>query len=355
MSLDLKIDTENGVDNYYAIYDRNSSLKAYVAIDSTVLGPAIGGCRMLPYSSDEEAIKDVTRLAKSMTYKSALSGISYGGGKSVIIPPKGNFDRIGLFEAFGEFVNSLGGKYITAIDSGTTMADMDIVSRTTPYVTGYNNQLNCEFNPSYYTAKGVFEALLASVNHVHGSPDINGMKILVKGVGNVGRYMVDFAIERGAEVLISDVDLQKVAACSQETGVTPVIPAYVSHADIDILCPCDVEPLVTQKNIDNIKASIIVGATNNQLEQESLADQLRENGVLYCPDYLANAGGLVYVTKLYDGASVDDIEDHITRIGETATRVLQLADEQQSSTTEAANTCAQSFIDQHKFKESISA
>ena len=355
MPLNLQIDRESGVENYYAIYDRNSSLKAYIAIDSTVLGPAIGGCRMLPYSSDEDAIQDVTRLAKSMTYKSALSGIAYGGGKSVIIPPSGNFDRVALFESFGNFVNSLGSKYITAIDSGTTMTDMDIVSRRTSYVTGYNNQSNCAINPSYYTAKGVFEALLASVNHANGAKDLIGMKILVKGVGNVGQYMVEFAKEHGAEVFISDVDLQKVKACSLKTGATPILPEHVSHAEVDILCPCDVEPLVTSKNIDDIKASIIVGATNNQLQHESLGEKLRDNGILYCPDYLANAGGLVYVTKLYEGVSVDDIEDHLKRIGETATRVFQIADELHSSTTEAANTCAQSFIDEHTVKHSISA
>ena len=355
MSLDLQIGTESNIENCYAIYDHKSSLKAYIAIDSTVLGPAIGGCRMLPYKSDEEAIKDVTRLAKSMTYKAALSGISYGGGKSVIIPPRRNFDRVALFEAFGEFVNMLGSKYITAIDSGTTMADMNIVSRKTSYVTGYNNQLNCAFSPSYYTAKGVFKALLASVEYAHGTTDLTGMKVLVKGVGNVGRHMVDFATERGADVFISDVDPQKVTACSLQKDTTPVIPAHASHADVDIICPCDVEPLVTEKNVNNIKASIIVGATNNQLEDTSLADKLRENGVLYCPDYLANSGGLIYVTKLYEGASLGDIEDHLNRIRETATCVFQLSDEQQTSTNTAASACAQAFINESKTKKSILA
>lgn len=335
---------QNDSENLYVVYDRKSSLQAIIAINSTTLGAAIGGCRMIPYKTDEEAFDDVTKLARSMTFKSAIAGICYGGGKSVIIPPKKEYDRASLFKAFGELVNSLQGKYITAIDSGTSMQDMQIVSTVTPFVTGYNNQKNCQFNPSYYTALGVLEALLASAEYKYGTSDIAQRKIHVKGIGNVGRFMVDFLIKKGAEVYISDIDSRKVSICSQETGAVPLVHSDGGNVRVDILCPCDVHPTVTEENVKDITANIIVGATNNQIKNDHLADELKAKDILYCPDYLANSGGLIYVTDLYDNSLAGNINDKLAKIRQTAHKIFQLAEKQNISTKEAADIYAKTFI-----------
>lgn len=342
-------------ENIYIFYDRKTSLQALIAINSTTLGPAIGGCRMIPYETEEEAFNDVTKLARSMTYKSAIAGIPYGGGKSVIIPPKGEYDRTPLFKAFGKLVNSLQGEYITAIDSGTNMQDMQVVSSMTPFVTGYNNQFNCKFNPSYYTAIGVFEALIASAKYKYGNIDIAQRKVHVKGVGNVGRFMVEFLTKQGAEVYISDIDPKKISICSQETGAIPLVQGEKGTVKIDILCPCDVQPTVTENNIKDITADIIVGATNNQLEKDYLADELRAKGILYCPDYLANCGGLIYVTDLYERSSDGDIGKKLSVIQQTAQKIFQLADDRNISTKEATDICAKAFIKEHSEKLKKSA
>lgn len=283
-----------------------------------------------------------------MTYKSALAGIKYGGGKSVIIPPKNKYNRMELFKAFGKLVNSLEGNYITAIDSGTTMDDMGVVSTKTSYVTGYSQQSKCKVNPSFYTAAGVFEALQASADYEFASRDLNNLKILVKGVGNVGNYVVELATKSGASVFVTDTDSEKLSLCTRRYGVTPVIPSEAVTMNVDILCPCDVLPTITEENIDDIKAKVIVGATNNQLSSEELADELKSRNILYCPDYLANAGGLIYVTKLYEKASLDDIESYIYKIGETARNIFHLAAKENISTVKAANICADRLLQSHQ-------
>lgn len=336
-------------ENVYIFYDRAADVRAIIAIHSTALGPAIGGCRMLPYGTEEEALDDVSRLARSMTYKSALANVNYGGGKSVILASESDQDRSQIFRAFGRFVDSLSGNYITAIDSGTTMEDMKTVSSVTSYVTGYNDQKhndqnNCFSNPSYYTAKGVMESLLAAVEFKHGCNNLHDKKIFVKGVGSVGSFMVKFLKERGAEVYITDIDTQKVKTCSQKMGAIPLMAKDMYSLDFDILCPCDVNYTITEDNIRNISANIIVGATNNQLETDSLAQDLLMRDILYCPDYVANSGGLMYVTDLYEGNPLEGINQKLNGIHDTTMEVFRLSERNKISTKEAADLLAETKI-----------
>lgn len=338
-------------ENVYVFYDRAAEVRAIIAIHSTALGPAIGGCRMIPYSTEEEALDDVSRLARSMTYKCALANVNYGGGKSVILASELSYDRAELFRTFGRFVNSLGGRYITAIDSGTTMEDMKVVAGVTAYVTGYNDQAHCSSNPSYYTARGVMESLLATVEFKYRHNNLREKKVLVKGVGSVGSFMVKFLKERGAEIYITDIDTQKIQACSQATGATPITVKEMYSLDLDILCPCDVDHTITKDNIRDISAKIIVGATNNQLETDLLAQNLLMKGILYCPDYVANSGGLIYVTDLYEGNSLGEINQKLSEIRKTTMKVLDLAKEKKISTKKAADLLAETKIKESRSQD----
>lgn len=343
MGISFDTIAHSGAENVYVYYDKASSARVIIAIHSTVLGPAIGGCRMIPYGTEEEALEDVSRLARSMTYKCALANVSYGGGKSVILAPVGS-NRTQLFRTFGRFVNSLGGNYITAIDSGTTMEDMKAVAGVTAYVTGYNDQAHCSSNPSFYTAKGVIESLLAAVEFKYGDNNLHGKRIFVKGVGSVGSIMVKFLKERGAEVYITDIDPYKIKTCSQATGAMPVTAKEMYSLDFDILCPCDVSHTITGDNIHDISARIIVGATNNQLETDSLAQSLLLKGILYCPDYVANSGGLIYVTDLYVGNPLGKINQKLSEIRKTTMKVFQLSEKNKISTKAAADLLAETKI-----------
>lgn len=344
MGISFRKLAQTGSQNVYVFYDRASSIRAITAIHSTALGPAIGGCRMIPYSNEEEALDDVSRLAKNMTYKCALADVRYGGGKSVILAPEQVYDRAQLFSTFGKFVNSLGGEYITAIDSGTTMDDMKAVSAVTPYVTGYTGQTNCSFTPSYYTAKGVMESLLASVEFKHGHNNLRNKKIFVKGVGSVGSFLVKFLKERGAEVYITDIDARRLEVCSKETGAIPSIEKDIYTLNLDILCPCDVDHTISKVNIQDISVEIIVGATNNQLESDSLAQDLLKKGILYCPDYVANAGGLIYVTDIYEGNHLENVDKKISDIRKTTIEIFRLSEKNNVSTKETADFLAEEKI-----------
>jgi leucine dehydrogenase len=345
----FKLEKNSQCEKIYSLNNENPDFKAIIAIHSTRLGPAIGGCRMIDYINEDEALADAIRLAKSMTYKSAMAGIQYGGGKSVIIKPKNSFNKNDLFVAFGNFVNSLEGKYITAIDSGTTMDDMKVVSHYTPYVTGYTNQTNSLLNPSYYTAHGVLQSIYASINHKYNSQDLKGKKILIKGIGNVGYYLAKFLHQKEVKLFVSDIDIKKSKKCEDEFNANIIHSEEVYNYNYNIICPCDTSYTITEKNISSIKTDIIVGATNNQLENDDLAHELAKQGILYCPDYVANSGGLIYVTELYTKKSTTNIMNKIKNIASATEKILQYADSQKISTKEAADQIAERRIEQGTF------
>lgn len=322
----------------YTLYDKSSGLMVAVALHTTRLGPTMGGCRMIDYIDEEEALADVTRLAKSMTYKSALAGIKYGGGKSVIIKPR-RFDRKKLFTTFGKFVDTLNGKYITAVDSGTSSDDMKTVACQTSYVTGYTHQANF-INPSYCTAQGIFQSLCSTLAYKHGSCDFAGKKILIKGIGSVGYFLAKLLYEKNVKLFVSDIDIEKSKRCERELNAIVIKPENILDNRYDVISPCDTEFTVTRENVSFIKTDILIGATNNQLEYDDLAEELAINGVLYCPDYVVNAGGLICVASLYEKKSHHSIMHHIKNIALTTEQVLKYAETHHISTKVAADQIA---------------
>lgn len=356
----FKLKEYNDCEQIYSLNDRHSGLNAIIAIHNTTLGPAIGGCRLIDASNEDKALPIVMKLAKSMTYKSVMAHVNYGGGKSIIVKPKGHFDRKILFKTFGKFVNSLGGKYITAIDSGSTMKDMDIVSQQTPYVTGYTQQNNNEvLDPSYYTAQGVLASLFSAMKYRYNSVDLSERKILVKGIGNVGYHLVKLLYMHNAKTFVSDIDVEKCKRCESEFQSTIINPENIFNSSYDIICPCDIECTVTEANIQSINTSVLVGATNNQLENDNLAEKLARKKILYCPDYIVNSGGLIYVTKLYENKSLTNIMNEIKKLADTTEEVLKYADTKHLSTKAAADEIAERRIEHFKLhnliKESVQA
>jgi leucine dehydrogenase len=337
----------NDCEKMLFFYDKSSGVKAIITIYSTALGPAIGGCRMLPYQNENEAIADSIRLAKCMAYKSAIAGIPYGGGKSVIISNKKSINRQAYFTAFGKFINQLGGLYITAIDSGTTMEDMSIVSKHTPYVTGYTNQSSDALNPSFFTAEGILQSLFAAAHYTYGTTDLKNKKIVIKGAGNVGSCLAQLLQKQGANLYLSDKCPKKVEQILKTVNATPVPTDKLLKKKYDIICPCDTSFTVTNRNIDQLQADIIIGATNNQLECDHLAEELKTKNILYCPDYVVNSGGLICAAKLYEKEAIQTIHDEIKKLYNTTLDIIKQADTNNISTKMAADQLAQKKLFTH--------
>ena len=270
--------------------DSASGYRAIIAVHSTVLGPALGGTRFWNYATDEDAIVDALRLARGMTYKNAVAGLNLGGGKSVIIGDNKTHDREMIFRAHGRFVESLGGRYITAEDVGTSTANMDYVHMETDYVTGLAGRSG---DPSPVTAHGVFRAIQASAHERWGSDDLNSKTIALQGCGHVGYYLAKELHEAGAKLVVSDIDADRAKRVVGEIGARAVASEEIYGVDSDIFAPCALGAIINDKTIPQLKAEIVVGAANNQLLEERHGDMLRERNILYAPDYVANAGGVL--------------------------------------------------------------
>ena len=284
-------------------HDPHVGLKAIIAIHNTSLGPALGGTRMWNYKNEDEALLDVLRLSKGMTYKAAAAGLNLGGGKAVIIGDPKTQKTEALFRAFGHFVNSLNGKYITAEDVGTTVTDMEHIYMETPWVTGIPKDFGGSGDPSPYTAHGVLMAIKASSMEKFGSDSLKGKRIAVQGLGNVGSNLVRYLKEEGAEIIVSDIDQARVKENCEKFAVKAVNPDEILFQECDILAPCAMGAIVNDNTITKIKAKVIAGGANNQLAEGRHGDQLKEMGILYAPDYVANAGGLMNVFVELEGYS----------------------------------------------------
>lgn len=274
--------------------DKSTGLKAIIAIHNTVLGPAVGGTRMWSYVSEEEAITDVMRLSRGMTYKNALAGLNIGGGKAVIIGDARKDKSEALLRRFGKFVNSLGGKYITAEDVGISTKDMEFVKMETDHVVGLPDFMGGGGDPSPVTAYGVYMGMKASVKELTGSDSLAGKKILVQGVGSVGEYLVSHLVKENAEIIISDIYEDRVKKVVSKYGVKAVDVNHVYDQKIDIYSPCALGATVNDDTLNKLTASIICGAANNQLANEQIhGAEVQKRGILYAPDYLVNAGGII--------------------------------------------------------------
>ncbi|MFQ5534079.1 MAG: Glu/Leu/Phe/Val dehydrogenase [Sphingomonadales bacterium] len=276
--------------------DRQSGLRAIIAVHDTKLGPACGGCRMWPYQSEQEAIQDVLRLSRGMSYKNAMANLPLGGGKSVIIGDPKTDKSPELFRAFGRFVNGLGGVYITAEDVGVTVEDMELVAQETNHVAGLKKGGAASGDPSPVTAFGVYKGIQAAARHKLGVDNLAGVRISVQGLGHVGYTLCRYLHDEGAELAVTDIDQNAINRVVDEFGATAVGLDQIFAVDVDIFAPCALGAGINDDTIPQLKASIIAGAANNQLAEARHDQALMERGILYAPDYVINAGGIINVT-----------------------------------------------------------
>lgn len=324
--------------------DPGSGLRAIIALHSTRLGPALGGCRMFPYASHDAALSDVLRLSRGMTCKAALAGLPLGGGKAVIIgDPRWDKSRE-LLLAMGEFVDTLGGRYVTAEDSGTEVSDMAVFAERTRFVSGINQQEEHGGDPSPTTAFGVFCGIRAAVNQrLHN--DLQGVRIAVQGIGKVGYHLVRLLVDAGAEVLAVDVNADNVQRVVDEFGVGTLAVDDWTGADVDVLAPCALGDVIHPGNIEGIRALVIAGAANNQLSSPAMGLALFQRGILYAPDYVINAGGLIHVFCQTHGISEGlRIHSKVEKIGDTLATIFQRSRQQQRATSDIADQRAREII-----------
>lgn len=325
-------------------HDANVGLKAIIAIHNTALGPALGGTRMWNYKNEEEALVDVLRLSKGMTYKASAAGLNLGGGKAVIIGDPKTQKSEGLFRAFGQFVNSLNGKYITAEDVGTSVQDMEYIYMETPWVTGIPKDFGGSGDPSPYTAHGVLMGIKASAKEKFGTDSLKGLRVAVQGMGNVGSNLVKYLKEEGAETIIADIDQARTKKVADQFGSKMVSPDEILFHECDILAPCALGAIVNDQTITKFKTKVIAGGANNVLAEGRHGDQLKEMGILYAPDYVINAGGLMNVFVELEGYTPERAFDKTKRIYDNMLKVFEIAKRDNISTHIAADRLAEERI-----------
>ncbi|QQE87995.1 Leu/Phe/Val dehydrogenase [Azotobacter chroococcum] len=320
--------------------DPVTGLEAIIAIHNTRLGPALGGCRFLDYPDTESAVRDAMRLAQGMSYKAALAGLELGGGKAVLIRPPHIGDRCTLFQAFGRFIDSLGGRYITAVDSGTSSADMDCIARETRHVTSTTD----EGDPSPHTAEGVFAGIRATAQARLGCEELEGLRIAVQGLGHVGYALVERLAAAGAELLVSDLDQGRVQQAVEHLGARPVASDALLCEPCDILVPCGLGGILNAESVGALRCAAVAGAANNQLAGPEVADLLQRRGILYAPDYVINAGGLVYVALRHRGESDESIGAHLGGIRQRLSAIYARAQAEERSPARIADEEAERLI-----------
>ena len=287
-------------------HDQETGLKAIIAVHDTTIGPALGGCRMWDYETEEDALKDVLRLSRGMSYKAAIAGLNLGGGKAVIIGNSKKDKNELLFRSFGRFVQGLAGRYITAEDVGTSVKDMEWVRMETRYVTGISRALGGSGDPSPVTALGTCSGMKATVKKHLGKDTLYGLNIGIQGVGHVGYHLCNFLKKEGANLFVTDIDNKSIERVVNEFGANPIGLDDIYDADIDIYAPCALGATLNDDTIPRLRCSIVAGAANNQLKKESIHSQmLKDRDILYAPDYAINAGGLINVANEIDGYNRD--------------------------------------------------
>ena len=336
-------------DNHESVnffHDTHTGLRAIIAVHSTALGPGAGGTRRWQYESDADALTDVLRLARGMTYKNAVAGLKFGGGKAVILASKDAPKSPDLFRAFGRAVDSLGGRYVTAEDVGCSVDDMRDVREQTEFVSGLpHDEGVAGGDPSPWTAIGCYEGILAAVEARLSKGSVRGLRVAVQGVGHVGIYLCRLLHEAGAELVISDVNEDHLKLVTSEMPATIVPPGELLFADVDILAPCALGNILTSSTIPRIRASIIAGAANNQLAAAADGARLAERGILYAPDYVINAGGIISVAgEYYHTSSEDQVRDDVGRIRERLELIFKEASQTGRPTNEIADELARNLV-----------
>lgn len=317
--------------------DKDTGLKAIIGIHNTVLGPALGGTRMWNYPTEWDALNDVLRLSRGMSFKAAITGLNLGGGKAVIIGDAKTQKTPELMKRFGEFVHSLAGKYITAEDVGMETADMDLVRTVTPYVTGISESLGGAGNPSPITAYGVFMGMKAAAKKAFGSDNLEGRTVLVQGIGHVGEVLVDHITQEGGKVLLADINEARLQEVSKKYGAVIYAEDDIYSAKVDIYAPCALGATINDDTIEKLQVKVIAGAANNQLADETVhGNRLTERGILYAPDFLINAGGIINVYAELEKYDRAEIKSKTENIYDTTLEIFAKASAESISTHDAA-------------------
>lgn len=327
-------------------YDRASSLKAIIAIHNTVLGPALGGCRMWPYENEAEALQDALRLSRGMTYKSAAAGLNLGGGKAVIIGDAKTMKSEALFRAFGRFVQSLAGRYITAEDVNTSVSDMEWVRMETDYVTGFSRALGGSGDPSPVTAFGVYHGMRAAMKKAFGTDSMQGRTIALQGVGQVGFYLIGHLLSAGAKVVASDIDEEKIKRAAGQYETITFVPANeIYDVACDVFAPCALGGTVNSQTIPRLRCKVVAGCANNVLQNEDQdGPRLDERKILYVPDFVISAGGLINVSNELEGYNRKHAIGKAAGIFDIVSQLLSIAQTENISTLKAANALAERRI-----------
>lgn len=332
--------------------DPETGLKAIVAIHNTSRGPALGGCRMFPYDSDEEALRDALRLSRGMTYKSALANLDLGGGKSVIIGDPRKQKSEALLEALGKHLEGLGGQYIAAEDSGTSVADLKVMGRHTKHVagiverTGFDGQPSSG-DPSPTTAYGTFIGLKAAVKHKLGRENLTGLKVAIQGIGNVGFRLARHLKEAGAELWVYDIHHENMQRAVDELGAHAASAEDILFLPVDVVAPCAMGAMLNDDSIPRLKATVIAGAANNLLQRPDHDQALKDRGILYAPDFAINAGGIIDVFYERTGASPEEVRAHVEDIGLTLAEIFKRSDSSGIPTGAIANRLAEERFRKH--------
>ncbi len=329
--------------------DPRTGLRAIIAIHSTVLGPAVGGCRMWPYVSTEEATTDVLRLSRGMSYKNALAGLPSGGGKAVIIGDPRHAKTPELFEAYGRFVESLAGRYITAEDVGTSIADMEQVARATSYVTGLRRELgSAGGDPSPKTALGVLLGIQQAAHFKWSASDLRGRSVAIQGLGGVGYNLCRLLAAEGAQLRVADTRAELVERACEEFNARAVPVESILTDDADILAPCALGAVLNSRSIPQIRAAIVAGAANNQLASLGDGESLERRGILYAPDYVINAGGIISAVREYAGGATEaGVDSEIRRIPERLREIFERSRHEKLPTNIVADDMARAILRRH--------
>ena len=350
---------EEGFEGLHYFADRRTGLRALVGVHSTKLGPGIGGTRALAtYDSEAAAVVDVLRLARGMTYKAALAGLPHGGGKAVIMLPRGWFDRQRLFESFGRAVDSLGGRYITTEDSGTSPDDMEHVSKVTRHVVGLKATSG---DPSPVTAFGVVRGMEAVAKHAFGTTELKGLRVTLLGVGHVGLALAGELHRRGAKLFVADLDRSKVRRAVEEYGATAVSDHDLLTMEADIFAPCALGGTLNDRTVPMLKVKAVAGAANNQLESPRHGKLLAERGILYAPDYVINAGGIINVSLEYlcrqhdEPCDINEVRKRIAQIPERLRAIWRASEASGERPDVVADRMAQALIGRAPARERAAA
>lgn len=326
--------------------DPTSGFRSIIAIHSTTLGPAAGGCRFWHYRSDDDALSDVLRLSRGMTYKNAVAGLPFGGGKAVILAPESGESTAQIFQAFGRAVDSLGGSYVTAEDVGVSVEDMRIVHQQTDYVSGLPQTAGAAGgDPSPWTALGVFLSIQTAVKRRLGATSLQGVRVAVQGVGHVGLHLCRLLQDAGATLLVSDVNRANLRRARESLQVTVVPVGELLSSDVDVLAPCALGSVLNEQTIPQLRARVIAGAANNQLATEADGARLKERSILYAPDLVINAGGVISVAREYLGqASNERIHEEVSLIPQRLEAIFADADASAEPTNAVADRLARRIV-----------